>query len=97
VVGFGDEAYFDEEKEGEYVLHYCSDDKVQTVRFNKSDCEGCHCKMSWYEGDVKKEPGDFSMACEFVEKKAHCLTANGYTEQPDLNRSIADFEKCVGL
>lgn len=97
VVGFGDEAYFEEEKEGEYVLHYCSDDMSKTLKFNKSDCEGCHCKMSWYEGDVKKEPGDFNMACEFVEKKAHCLTANGYTEQPDLNRNMDDFHNCVGL
>ena len=97
VVGFGDEVIFDEENEGQYVLRYCSDDMRKTLKFNKSDCEQCHCKMSWYEGDVKKEPGDLMMACEFVQKKAHCFTSDDYTEQPDLNRSMEDFENCVGL
>lgn len=97
VAGFGDEAYFEEKDEGEYVLHYCTDDLSKILSFNKFDCERCHCRMSWYDGDVKKEPGNLMMACDFKEKKAHCFTLNGYTEQPGLDRRIDDFENCVGF
>lgn len=96
-VSFGDEAVFDEEMKGHYVVHYCSDNPDKTLQFNLSDCEKCHCTMDWYEGQDKTEIGQWNMACNKEQNGMHCFSFDGYLEWMDYQKEFDDFKNCVGL
>ncbi len=96
-VGLGEEVIFDRVGNENYVVHYCSDDKQKTLRFNIADCEKCHCTMYWYEGEIRKQVGRYDMACKQEEDKAHCFTYYGYEAWRDFLNQDDDFKQCVGL
>lgn len=92
----GDEFIFDKEHD-EYVAHYCPDNKKLSLQFQLFDCKKCHCKMSWYDGDKKKEAGSWEMGCKIETNQAHCFTNNGYDEWRNFEFETNDFQDCVGL
>ena len=96
-VGLGEDAVFHSTGNGNYVVNYCLDDKQKTLRFNLKDCDECHCKMYWYDGEVKKAIGEYSMACKKEENKARCFTYYGYESWRHFQNEDNDFENCVKL
>ena len=96
-VGFAEEAIFDSTENGNYVVHYCSDDMQKTLRFSLSDCKECHCNMYWYDGEVKNTAGHHNMACKNEGNKVHCFDYSGYEFWRDFRNEADDYENCIGL
>ena len=96
-VGFGEEVIFDGTENGNYVVHYCSDDKQKTLHLNLSDCNKCHCTMYWYDGTIKNTTGEYNMACKKEKNRIHCFTYSGYETWRGFQNKDDDFKNCVNL
>lgn len=96
-IGKGDEFIFDKISNGEYEVHYCSDDRTKTLKFNRTDCQGCHCVMKWYDNGKENLDGQLTMGCLFEKHQAHCFTYNGYEKWRNFETDDNDFMNCVGL
>ena len=95
--GLGEEVVFDKENNNSYAVHYCSDDAQKILRFNIEDCNKCYCTMYWYDGNKRRTPGNYGMACKKQGSKAHCFTYYGYEAWRDFKNKVDDFKNCVGL
>ena len=93
----GEEVVFTEESNENYVLHYCSDDKQKTLRFNKSDCNKCHCRIYDYEGNVRQNTRSNVLGCKKDKDEIYCMTGNVYVEKYNPTGEIDDFKNCVNL
>ena len=96
-INFGDEAIFSNGDNGNYILSYCSDNKQKSLRFNVKDCNKCHCKMYWYNGDTRNTSGEYNMACKKEGNKLHCFTYHGYELWRNFQNKYEDFQNCVKL
>ena len=72
------EYIFNSDEKGNYIVHYCPDDMQKTLRFNKSNCDKCHCTMYRYDGKIKDKNSHYEMACKKEENKAHCFNYYEY-------------------
>ena len=91
------EYIFDSDANGNYIVHYCPDNLQKTLRFNKTDCNKCHCKMFWYDSEIKNETGYYEMACKKEENKAHCFNYYEYETWRNFENADDDYKNCVGL
>lgn len=96
-IGKGDEFIFDKISDKEYEVHYCSDDKTKTLKFNQTDCQECHCVMNWYDNGNIDTGGQLTMGCSFENQQAHCFTYSGYEKWRNFVTSTNDFTNCLGL
>lgn len=94
---FGEEVIFDNMKNGNYEVQYCSDNKKKIMRFNLSDCKKCHCTMYWYDENDKDKVYQNEMACKKEGNKAHCFTYYGYEVWQNFQNEDDDFKNCVDL
>lgn len=91
------EYIFDSDEQGNYIVHYCSDDLQKTLRFNENDCNNCHCIMYWYNGKIKDRNGHYEMACKKEGNKAHCFNYYEYESWRNFENTYDDYQNCVGL